>query len=202
MRSLDEKDLLPDPRAQFAAWFETAAVELGMELAQAMCLSTVDAQGSPDARMVLLKEFNDRGFVFYTNTQSAKGAELESCAKAALTFFWGTLERQVRIQGTTTLVSEAEADAYFRLRPRGSQVSAWASHQSSVLKDRQTLDARVAEMTRKFENKEIPRPPYWTGYRLDPSRFEFWQGRQNRLHDRFQFTKSPDGSWDIARLYP
>ena len=200
IRSLDH--VLPDPVAQFALWFSEATACKAIEIPEAMCLSTVGAEGFPDGRMVLLKEFSPSGFVFYTNLGSQKGRALERVAKAALTFHWPALERQVRIQGTTQLVSPAEADAYFATRPRLSQIGAWASEQSAVLPKREILDQRVEEWSKKFAGQPVPRPPHWTGVRVEPIRLEFWQGRANRLHDRFLYRKDASGRWQVQRLFP
>jgi len=186
--------------AQFNAWFREARDSNAIEMPEAMCLSTIDKAGFPDARMVLLKGFDASGFVFYTNTRSVKGRQLAVRDKAALTFYWGPLERQVRIQGIAAPVSDAEADAYFQTRARDSRIGAWASDQSAPLKNRKTLDDRFASYVRKFEGKEVPRPPHWAGYRIKPTKFEFWQGRPNRLHDRFLYVQAK--GWKITRLYP
>jgi pyridoxamine 5'-phosphate oxidase len=200
-KSLDRADLSSDPIEQFRRWFDEAVKASDREAAIAMCLSTVDARGMPEGRIVLMKDFDDRGFVFYTNTLSPKGRALDKKPQAALTFYWPALERQVRIQGTATRVGAAEADAYFQSRPRGSQVGAWASQQSEALLERKTLDERVAQFTKKFEGGAVPRPPHWTGYRIAPVMIEFWQGRASRLHDRFVYRREGT-AWTIARLYP
>lgn len=167
----------------------------------AMTVATVDADGMPDARMVLLKDFDLRGFVFYTNTQSAKGRQILSAHKAALLFHWKSLRRQVRIRGTVELVSEAEADEYFATRARNSQIGAWASEQSRPLESRFALERRVAEFGLKFGIGSVPRPPHWTGFRIVPSAMEFWRDKPFRLHDRLKFERAGDG-WVKSRLYP
>jgi pyridoxamine 5'-phosphate oxidase len=191
-----------DPFARFAAWY-AEAVKAIPEEPNAMVLSTVGADGRPSARVVLMKGFDARGFVFYSNAESRKGQELAARPAASLNFHFRPLGRQVRVEGFTELVSKQEADAYFATRPRGSQVGAWASSQSAPLPSRATLEARVAEVEAKYQGKPIPRPPHWHGYRLVPDRMEFWVGRENRLHERELFTRaSPDASWTVQHLYP
>jgi pyridoxamine 5'-phosphate oxidase len=191
-----------DPFALFDEWLE-AAEKSEPNDPNGMALATVDAEGLPDARMVLLKDVDPHGFVFYTNTLSAKGAELAADPKAALLFHWKSLRRQVRVRGPVEPVSAAEADAYFASRPRGSQIGAWASDQSRALPDRLALERRVAEYGLKFGLGKIPRPPHWSGYRVVPLAIEFWRDRPFRLHERLAFSR-PDreGAWSVARLYP
>ena len=189
-----------EPFALFGQWLEDAKAKEPND-ANAMTLASVDAEGLPDARMVLLKGFDAAGFVFYTNTQSDKGIELDANPKAALLFHWKSLRRQVRIRGEVTRVSDAEADAYFASRVRQSQIGAWASDQSRPLPDRFALEKRVAEFTLKSGLGKIERPPHWTGYRVAPSSFEFWRDRAFRLHDRVRFVRSGEG-WTAAKLYP
>ena len=191
-----EHGALPNPFDQFDAWFADAA---GLPEPNAMALaSSID--GHPSVRMVLLKERDARGFVFFTNYGSRKGRELLGNPHAALLFFWATLQRQIRIEGTVERVSREESSAYFRTRARGAQVGAWASNQSEVV-TRQVLDARVKEIEAEYEGREIPVPPFWGGFRVKPSSFEFWQGRTHRLHDRLRYV--PDGEgWRIERLAP
>ncbi|MCA1934177.1 MAG: pyridoxamine 5'-phosphate oxidase [Asticcacaulis sp.] len=167
----------------------------------AMTVATVDADGMPDARMVLLKDFDRQGFVFYTNTQSAKGRQILGARKAALLFHWKSLRRQVRIRGTVELVSDAEADEYFASRARNSQIGAWASEQSRPLESRFALEKRVAEYGLKFGIGAVPRPPHWTGFRIVPSEMEFWRDKPFRLHDRLKFERTGDG-WVKSKLYP
>jgi len=166
-----------------------------------MCVSTLDTDGFPDGRMVLLKEFDEHGFVFYTNLNSTKGRALKKTPKASLTFHWPPLERQVRIQGKIEFVTDAEADEYWRTRARLSQLGAWASKQSEVLSNCLILVKDVAKLALKYGTGPVPRPSYWTGIRVVPHKIEFWQGRPNRLHDRFLYTKK-GSRWNIVRLYP
>lgn len=190
-----------DPIALLRQWLQDA---LNADLVEpnAMCLATVDEQGNPDARFVLLRGFDERGLVFYTSSESVKGQQLARRPYATLVFWWGALERQVRIRGSVEPVSAQEADAYFATRPRGHQIAAWVSRQSQPIPDRAWLEQRAAELERAFEQQEVPRPPYWTGYRLVPEAIEFWQGRRNRLHDRLLFTRQPGGGWQRVRLAP
>jgi pyridoxamine 5'-phosphate oxidase len=167
----------------------------------AMALATVDPDGLPDVRMVLLKGADDRGFVFYTNTESAKGVELAGNPKAAIVFHWKSLRRQVRVRGPVARVSDEEADAYFASRPRDSRIGAWASQQSRPLESRFAFEKAIAVQAAKHAIGEVPRPPYWTGFRITPVAIEFWQDRPFRLHDRIRFTRAGDG-WDRVRLYP
>jgi len=177
------------------------AVSAGLPEPTAMTLATVDESSRPSSRVVLLKSWDAAGFVFYTNTRSRKGRHLDGNASASLLFWWRENEQQVLIEGLAGPVLDAEADAYFASRPRGSQIGAWASSQSSELDDRQTLLDRVAELEAKYQQREIPRPPHWSGYRVDPDRVEFWYGREFRLHDRIVF-EAADGAWTRKLLYP
>ncbi len=196
-----ESDVEKSPIAQFDIWFK-AACETDIIHPNAFALSTSTKEGIPSSRMLLLKDFDEEGFVFYSNCESKKGGELTENNHSAICFWWGKLERQVRIQGTVTRVADQEADEYFHTRPRGSQIGAWASAQSTVIPDRKVLDLKYSEIEEKYKDMEIPRPPYWIGYRLSPLSIEFWQGRLNRLHDRLRYTKSGDGDWVIERLAP
>lgn len=189
-----------DPLAILAAWFAEASLSEPND-PNAMALATVDQDGLPDVRMVLLKGYDAEGFVFYTNTESAKGRELAAVPKAALCLYWKSLRRQVRARGAVTRVSDAEADAYFQSRPRDSRIGAWASHQSQPLGGRAVLEEAVARLTAEHEGRDVPRPPHWTGYRITPASIEFWADRPFRLHDRVAFTRSAEG-WERTRLYP
>lgn len=200
-RSLDLPDLSPSPFAQFDLWMREA-IETQVLEPNAMSLATVDAGGRPNLRTVLLKGFDERGFVFYTNYESAKARDLAANARVALLFPWLPLERQVVVTGTATKISAAESLKYFLSRPRDSQIGAWASRQSSVITTRALLEQKFAEMRAKFAQGEIPLPTNWGGYRVTPSTMEFWQGRPNRLHDRFMYTKREDGAWSVERLMP
>jgi pyridoxamine 5'-phosphate oxidase len=167
-----------------------------------VALATVDTDGMPDVRMVLLKGFDERGFVFFTNFESAKGREILATMKAAMCFHWKSLRRQVRVRGPVEIVSDEEADAYFATRPRGSRIGAWASKQSRPLESRFALEKAVAEYTARYAIGEIPRPAYWSGFRILPQTVEFWHDRPFRLHDRIQFDSTADGGWEKTRLYP
>lgn len=199
MPALRRSDLDPDPIAQFERWFARAEDEV--PLAEAMTLATVDSAGAPDARMVLLKGFDRRGFRFFTNEGSAKGRQLAAEPRAALILYWRELDRQVRARGSVERPAPEESDAYFATRQRDSQIGAWASPQSEVLPDRRALDARVGGHMERFANAEVPRPPHWGGFVLVPAQIEFWQGQVGRLHDRFRYTRSGEG-WEIERLAP
>jgi pyridoxamine 5'-phosphate oxidase len=218
------RDLEADPIVQFRKWFDQASgarasgrvrkffirlykrllLASGAEALDltAMTLATVDQLGRPSARVVLLKGVDQRGFVFFTNYESRKGHELTENPQAALVFYWPDQERQVRIAGEASKLPTAESDAYFRTRPRGSRLAAWASQQSATVKDRAALEEKWQQMEARYAGQEIPRPPFWGGYLLSPARIEFWQGRPNRLHDRFRYTLQPDKIWLIERLSP
>ncbi len=193
-------DLHKNPISQFRFWFSEVEKN-GLKFPEACLLSTIEADNFPDGRMVLMKGFDEEGFVFYTNLNSAKGEALRKNPCAALTFYWEPFSWQVRIQGEVTAVSDAEADDYFTTRPKGSQLGAWASDQSAPLKSREELVERVRRYDEKFSGREIPRPPHWGGYRLSPRRMEFWIGREDRLHDRLLYERDGDG-WRCGRLYP
>jgi len=191
-----------EPLRLFAAWFADARRAEPVN-PEAMALATVDADGMPNARMVLLKGFDERGFIFYTNLGSAKGKELAGAPKAALTFYWKSLQRQVRVRGDVEPVAAAEADSYFATRSRMAQIGAWASKQSAALESRLAFEKAVARYTAKFPVGAVPRPPHWSGYRVVPQAIEFWQERPFRLHDRIVFTRSaPSAPWSKTRLYP
>jgi pyridoxamine 5'-phosphate oxidase len=191
-----------EPLRLFAAWFADAKQSEPVN-PEAMALATVDAQGRPNARMVLLKGFDERGFVFYTSADSIKGHELAAAPKAALTFYWKSLQRQVRVRGQVETVSAAEADAYFASRSRMAQIGAWASRQSTALESRLAFEKAIARFTAKFAVGTVPRPPHWVGYRVAPQEIEFWQERPFRLHDRVAFTRAaPTAPWIKTRLYP
>jgi pyridoxamine 5'-phosphate oxidase len=197
--ALSERDCARDPFDQFTRWLDEA-IAAAVPEPNAMALATVDASGQPTSRIVLLKSIDARGLVFHTNYDSRKGRDLAYDPKVGMLFFWPELERQVRIEGESVRVSPAESDAYFRERPRESQLSAWASPQSETIPDRAFLDARLEEVRARFEG-EVPRPPNWGGIRVVPHLFEFWQGRASRTHDRLRYTRRADG-WTIVRLAP
>jgi pyridoxamine 5'-phosphate oxidase len=198
---LDARDLDPDPLKQFAKWFEQA-LKAGIREPNAMILATVGVDAQPSARIVLLKGVDQRGFTFFTSYQSRKAAELEHNSKAALNFPWVELERQVNVAGRVTKLGRDESEAYFKVRPRGSRLGALASHQSAVIRDRGVLESRMRELEAQFPGDEIPMPAYWGGYCLAPSEMEFWQGRPNRLHDRFRYSRAENGPWIVNRLAP
>ena len=224
LTGLRRSDLEANPIAQFNKWFDQARgarasgrvrgffIKLYKKLLlasgaepldlTAMTLATADKQGRPSARVVLLKGVDRRGFIFYTNYESRKGQELAENPQAALVLYWPEQERQVCIAGEISQLPAAESDAYFRTRPRGSRVAAWASKQSATIKDRAALEEKWNQMEAQYSEGEIPRPPFWGGYLLSPSRMEFWQGRPNRLHDRFCYTRQPDRTWLVERLSP
>ncbi len=199
-RPLLERDVDPNPLRQFGAWFAEARAA-GIRLPEAMALATATAEGAPSLRMVLLKGFDDDGFVFYTGYESRKARELEENRRAALLFSWDVLGRQVRIEGPVARTEREESEAYFRTRPRASQLAAWASRQSSPIASRDELEQAVRELERRFVGADVPLPPAWGGYRLAPASYEFWQHRESRLHDRLRYV--PDGGvWRIERLAP
>jgi len=223
LAGLRRADLDPDPIAQFKRWFEQASGDrrsgrvrkffislykklllvTGLEPTElnAMTLATTDREGRPSARVVLLKGVDERGFLFFTNYESRKAQELTENPNAALVFYWADQEHQVCVAGTVSRLERAESEAYFKSRPRGSQIGAWASHQSHAVRDRVELEAKWAEIEKRFHDKPVPLPDFWGGFLLRPVRMEFWQGRPNRLHDRFRYTKGADG-WTVERLAP
>ena len=198
---LRESEVDPDPFKQFERWFKEAEAAVPI-LPNAMTLATATRDGVPSARVVLLKDFDEAGFVFYTNYESDKGKELDANPVAALCFYWSHLGRQVRITGTISRTSREESEVYFHTRPIDSQLGAWASNQSEVIAGREVLEQRMEEMLKKYEGKRIPLPPYWGGYRLAPSVFEYWQNRASRLHDRIRYARNSVGLWIIERLAP
>ena len=224
LAGLSRKDLDPDPLVQFQRWFDQETgirasgrirrlvVKLyksllmigGAELVDlnAMTLATVDKEGNPSARIVLLKGLDQRGFIFFTNYNSRKGRELEENPRAALVFYWPDQERQVTIAGEVSRLPGPESDAYFASRPRGSRIAAWASDQSHVVRGRVELEAKWKSVEERYPGQDVPRPPHWGGYILSPARLEFWQGRPNRLHDRFRYARNSEQEWILERLSP
>ncbi|MCP5161816.1 MAG: pyridoxamine 5'-phosphate oxidase [Hahellaceae bacterium] len=200
-QGLSRKDLKADPVDQFELWFRQAD-EAGIVDANAMSLATAGRDASPSIRTVLLKLFDYRGFVFFTNYGSRKAHQIDENARVAILFPWLGLNRQVKIEGVAERVATHESLRYFSTRPRGSQLGAWCSNQSEVISSRQFLEAKLMEMKQKFMEGEVPLPSFWGGYRIVPDLIEFWQGRENRLHDRFQYRKQSDGSWSVERLAP
>lgn len=196
-----EQEIGSDPFVVFGEWLR-AAIDSGLREPNAMTLATVAADGRPAARVVLLKGFDVDGFVFFTNYESRKGRELAANSAAALVFWWGELERQVRIEGSVAKLAPAESDAYYASRPIGARLGAWVSPQSTVIPDRMLLEARLAELEAEYAGREPQRPPFWGGYRVTPSVVEFWQGGRHRLHDRLRYTRRPDDGWSIERLAP
>ncbi|MDB9372614.1 pyridoxamine 5'-phosphate oxidase [Nodularia sphaerocarpa] len=201
LEGLSETEIHPNPFIQFKKWFEQA---LAAQLPEpnAMTLATATPDGQPSARMVLLKDFDERGFVLFTNYNSHKGQELAANPQAALVFWWAELERQVRIVGTVEKISSEQSDSYFEMRPPNSRLGAWASNQSEVIVGREVLERQLQEFQDKYENQEVPRPPHWGGYRIIPREIEFWQGRSSRLHDRLLYTHLDHNNWKIERLSP
>lgn len=224
LTGLRRADLDSNPIAQFNRWFEQASgarasgrirklivsvyksilTFFGAETpdVNAMTLATADKDGRPSARIVLLKGVDERGFIFFTNYDSRKGHELTENPQAALVFYWADLERQVCVGGAISKLPELESEAYFKSRPRGSRIGAWASRQSEVVRDRAELQQKWQQLESRYPGEQVPKPPFWGGYILSPTRIEFWQGRPNRLHDRFRYTRQPDKSWKIERLSP
>ncbi len=202
MDALSEASLLPDPLQLFAQWFAEQESADNVTFHDAVCLSTVNDQGRPEGRIVLLKGFDAAGFRFFTNSNSRKGQHLAKNPYAAMTFYWDSLGRQIRIEGEVEILPAEESDAYFQTRPKGSRIGAWASEQSAPLESRGALMKRVEELDKQYSDENVPRPPHWNGYRLKPSRFEFWQLGDYRLHDRFQYLRQENGTWIIQRLNP
>jgi pyridoxamine 5'-phosphate oxidase len=201
LKTLNETEVTENPFQQFADWWQQA-IESEIDEVNAMTLATASLEGVPSARIVLLKGYDEKGFVFYTNYESAKGQELAENPRASLLFFWKELERQVRITGLVEKVSATESDEYFLSRPTGSQIGAWASPQSHIIENRSWLENKVKELEAKFSTEKLARPSHWGGYRVKPVIIEFWQGRSSRLHDRIQYTLQENGSWKIERLAP
>ncbi len=198
--SLDVTDVARDPFVQFSRWFQEA-LNANLPEPNAMTLASVDAAGQPSARIVLLKGYDERGFVFFTNYASRKGRDVAGNARAALLFFWVELERQVRLEGRIEKIAAEESDEYYRSRPLPSRLGAWASPQSEVIEGREAIETRLAEVAARFGD-DPPRPPHWGGYRLLPQQVEFWQGRPSRLHDRVRYLREGPGDWQIVRLAP
>jgi pyridoxamine 5'-phosphate oxidase len=199
--ALDESAVDPDPIRQFHDWFE-AATAAGIAEPHAATVATATPEGRPSARIVLVRGFDDRGFVFFTNYQSRKGREIEANPFASLVFFWQSMERQVRVEGRVVRASEAESDEYFRGRPIGSKLGAWVSNQSGIVAGRVALETELEAIRTRFPGETVPRPPHWGGFRVVPDSIEFWQGRRSRLHDRLLYQRMPEGSWRIERLAP
>jgi len=201
LEGLDENTINRDPIKQFQAWFKDA-IDAKLPLPEAMTLATATPEGKPSARMVLLKQVDDDGFVFFTNYNSAKAAQLDANPFAALVFYWSRLDRQVRVEGSVVRTSAQESRDYFKTRPRESQIGAWASAQSEVISSREFLEQRAQELEAFYGNREIDCPEHWGGYRLKPERIEFWKGRLGRLHDRILYELDSSGTWTISRLAP
>ena len=199
---LYRRDLAPNPFQQFTRWFAAAEAATTAAFPNAMTLATATSDGLPSARMVLLKGFDEQGFVFYTNFEGRKANELEANPHAALLLYWPELGRQIRVEGEVARTAQAESEANFNSRPRESQLAAWASAQSRVVENRGVLEKRLAELEAEFEGRDVSLPPFWGGYRLTPASFEFWQHHPDRLHDRLRYLSEPDGSWRIDRLAP
>ena len=201
LAKLSEEDLDPNPLIQLKKYFQEA-IGLNLLLPDAMTLATVTAQGTPDARIVLLKELNESGLIFYTNYESPTGQQLETCPHASIVLWWAELERQIRVRGHVEKVSAEKSDVYFQTRPRDSQIAAWSSVQSEIITSRDALEDNFKQTAKRFQNINVPRPCHWGGYILIPSAIEFWQGGANRLHDRIRFRRSHEQTWVMERLSP
>jgi pyridoxamine 5'-phosphate oxidase len=202
LHSLSEKDVAVNPFVHFSAWWQQAT-QAAIDEVNAMTLSTIAANGYPESRIVLLKGYDEKGFVFFTNYESAKGVQLKVQPQCSLLFFWKELERQIRIIGKASPIAATESDTYYQSRPVGSQIGAWASPQSQVVDSKEWLEENFAQMEKKYQGQSpIPRPPHWGGFRIEPIRFEFWQGRPSRMHDRICYTREQELNWKIERLAP
>jgi pyridoxamine 5'-phosphate oxidase len=201
LRSLNEKDVNANPVVQFTKWWDEA-VQSEIDDVNAATLATATLNGKPSARIILLKGYDERGFVFFTNYESNKGREIAANPQVSLVFFWKELQRQIRIEGTVEKVNTKESDEYFSSRPTGSRIGAWASPQSHVIKDRSEIEENAKKYKQQYPDENIPRPPYWGGYRIKPELIEFWQGRPSRLHDRIQYSLQKNNTWKIERLAP
>ena len=201
LKTLDESDVHVDPIVQFGQWWQEA-ISSAIDEVNALTLATVSSEGKPSARIVLLKGYDEKGFVFFTNYESHKGKELVANPNACMVFFWKELERQIRIEGVVEKISAQESDAYFFSRPIGSQIGAWASPQSQVIQHREIIEENVKKLVHQFGEEPMHRPAHWGGYRLKAQLIEFWQGRESRLHDRLQYQLSSTGDWRIERLAP
>ncbi len=201
IKELKKENMLENPVEQFRLWFQKAELA-GVKEPNTMTLATVNQQGQPTIRVVLMKEISSQGIVFYTNYKSRKGREIDSCHQVALNFFWQDLERQVRFDGVVSKVSSEESDHYFDTRPRGSQLGAWISEQSKVIPSRKFLEEQLSDSKLRFKDQKIPRPPHWGGYHFIPTEVEFWQGGANRLHDRVQYLINKEHHWSLKRLAP
>ncbi|TYP75074.1 pyridoxamine 5'-phosphate oxidase [Aquimarina intermedia] len=199
---LNEDEISDAPLSIFSDWFKVAEEDEAIDEANAMTLGTIGLDGFPKTRIVLLKHYDDKGFVFYTNYTSEKGEAISHNGRVCISFFWPSLERQVIIQGIAEKISDEQSTAYYKLRPRGSQLGAWVSDQSAVIDSRAVLEEKLQILETRYQGKSIPKPDFWGGFRVKPVSFEFWQGRENRLHDRIRYTPTSDSSWKIDRLSP